>query len=157
MQRVLIIGSPGSGKSTFAKKLAAQTGLPLIHLDDLYWAAGTDWVKVDRQVWKNRLQEALDGERWIIDGNYGSTLEQRAQQADTVYFLMPPRELCLWRVIWREVSGVHPHRPNLKRRLPEWEFVRYTWNFERKVPAMLDQLSQFKHVEIVVLRTSKPS
>lgn len=54
MQRVLIVGSPGAGKSTLAKKLAARTGLPLIHLDDLYWNPG--WVKVEPVVWQQRLE-----------------------------------------------------------------------------------------------------
>lgn len=153
MHRVLILGSPGAGKSTFAKKLAAQPGLPLTHLDDLYWETG--WVNVQREVWLGRLQEALDGENWIIDGNYGSTLEIRAARADTVIFLVPPREICTWRMLWRELSGKHPHISGLKPRLPEWEFVRYTWAFPSKVNRMLEVLAQNQPLQVFLIRNDR--
>ena len=153
MSRILMIGSSGAGKSTFAKKLAAQTGLPLIHLDDLYWDKG--WVKVKRELWEARLQEALEGENWIMDGNYGRTLGQRAAQADTVIFFVPPRELCLWRVIWRELSGKHPHISGLKPNLPEWEFLPYTWAFPNKVVGMLEVLAQHKPLRVGLVRSDR--
>lgn len=153
MKRVLLVGSPGAGKSTLAKKLAAQTGLPLIHLDDLYWDTG--WVRVERELWLTRLAEALAGEQWIIDGNYNSTLVQRLTQADTVIILTPPRELCLARVIWRELSGVHPHMRGLKRGLPRWEFIRYTWNFPSKVPEMLETVAAHRLKRVYVLHNDR--
>ncbi|GHG12875.1 DNA topology modulation protein FlaR [Deinococcus piscis] len=151
MKRVLVIGSPGAGKSTLAKRLAARTGLPLIHLDDLYWNAG--WVRAERGVWLARLAEALAGERWIVDGNYNSTLERRLERADTVILLGLSRELCTARVIWRELSGAHPHMHGLKRRLPTWEFVRYTWRFPAKVPAILDTIAAHRPQRVYVLRS----
>ena len=153
MKRVLIIGSPGAGKSTFARELAARTGLPLIHLDDLYWNPG--WVRVERRVWQQRLQDALGGEAWILDGNYPSTLGQQAQRADTVLLLTPPRALCLWRVIRRELSGRHPHRHDVRPKWPQWAFLRYTWQFPRRVGAMLSQLGAFPHLTVVLLQNDR--
>ena len=66
MNRVLVIGCPGSGKSTFSRALAEKTGLPLIHLDQLYWNA--DRTTVEKQVFRRRLEDSLEGESWIIDG-----------------------------------------------------------------------------------------
>jgi len=156
MKRVLIVGSPGAGKSTLAKGLAARTGLPLVHLDDLYWKeAQLGQQEVPRSVWRQRLQDALDGERWIIDGNYNSTIGMRAARADTVLFLMPSRELCLWRVLRRELSGQHPHFAGTRPRWPDREFLRYTWHFPTKVPGMLERLAEHQPSRLVVLRSDR--
>ena len=88
MQRVLVIGSPGAGKSILAAKLSAVTGLPLIHLDQQYWLPG--WVEPDEAAWQVRLREIIAGDRWIIDGNYGGSMTLRLTRADTVIYLDYP-------------------------------------------------------------------
>ena len=93
MQKVIVIGCPGGGKSTFAKALHEASGLPLYHLDMMYWNA--DRTKVPKEVFWERLEEALRQERWIIDGNYNRTMEMRIQACDTVFFLDYPVEVCL--------------------------------------------------------------
>ncbi len=93
MNRVLVIGCPGSGKSTLAKALHEKTGLPLFHLDMLYWNG--DKTTVSDEVFMERLSRVLAETCWIIDGNYASTLELRMQFCDTVLFLDYPVELCL--------------------------------------------------------------
>lgn len=93
MKRVLVIGCPGSGKSTFARRLREITGLPIVYLDRLYWNA--DKTAVSRDEFDRRLRAALMRNKWIIDGNYARTLEARLDRCDTVFFLDYPAEICL--------------------------------------------------------------
>ena len=93
MKRVLVIGCPGSGKSRLSKVLHDKTGLPLYHLDNLFWNA--DKTNVEKSVFSERLSEVLERDEWIIDGNYASTMEKRMAVCDTVIFLDYPTDLCL--------------------------------------------------------------
>ncbi|MFM5895862.1 MAG: AAA family ATPase [Novosphingobium sp.] len=132
MQRVLVIGSPGAGKSTLAHKLADRTGLPLFHLDQMHWLPG--WIERDRDEGRAELAGVLAGERWIIDGNYGSSLPMRLERADTVIWLDYPTALCLGRVVkrWRKHRG-HT-RPDMTEGCPErfdLEFIHYVLTFRR--------------------------
>lgn len=93
MHRVIVIGCCGSGKSVFSRALSDATGLPLCHLDLLYWSA--DGQTVPKAVFREKLRQELDKESWIIDGNYRSTMELRMQACDTVFFLDYPLEVCI--------------------------------------------------------------
>lgn len=93
MKKVIVIGCPGSGKSTFARALAEKTSLPLCHLDMLYWNA--DKTTVEKARFQERLQAVLNTEAWIIDGNYNGTMELRLSLCDTVFFLDYQTEVCL--------------------------------------------------------------
>ena len=143
MQRVLIIGSGGAGKSTLAKVLAERTGLPLIHLDRIYWQPG--WVDTPREEWHATLRSLVSGERWIMDGNYRGTLELRVPYADTIVFLAFPRWLCIWRVLKRYVMYRNRTREDMGEGCPErlnWEFLVFLWRYPAegipKVMALLD-------------------
>ena len=89
----IVIGCPGSGKSTFSRKLHELTGIPLYHLDMMYW--NTDRTTVDKSVFRERLSTVMQNKQWIIDGNYGSTIELRMNACDTVFFLDYPTDVCL--------------------------------------------------------------
>lgn len=93
MKKVLIIGCPGAGKSTFARKLASKTGLPLYYLDMIWHRP--DRTCVSPAEFDTRLNEILSTEEWILDGNYLRTLPQRLSQCDTVFFFDLPLEICL--------------------------------------------------------------
>ena len=93
MKKIIVIGCPGSGKSTFSRALQKRTGLPLFYLDQMNW--NPDRTTVEKSVFLERLREAMDREEWILDGNYGSTIELRLQACDTVFFLDYPVEVCL--------------------------------------------------------------
>ena len=93
MNRILVIGSPGAGKSTFAKELAKRTGIPLHHLDLIWFHDNGDMES--REIFDKKLQEILETERWIVDGYYPRTLQHRLKFADTVFFFDLPDEVCL--------------------------------------------------------------
>ncbi|WP_066795371.1 hypothetical protein [Sphingomonas soli] len=144
-ERILIIGSPGSGKSTLAHALAEREGLPLYHLDQLYWSQG--WQEVDNATWLARLDKALAGPRWIIEGNYSSTLERRLARADKVVLLDLPPFRCTWRVLRRIWEYRGKVRPDMAEGCPErfdLAFLWYTLSFRlRALPGVLDKLEKF--------------
>jgi adenylate kinase family enzyme len=125
MQRVIIIGPCGSGKSTLARELAPRLGLPLVHMDQLGWQAG--WVETEKAELQARLAEAVAGERWLIEGNYGSTLAPRLERADTVIYLDFPIRLCLWRLIRRIVTLRGQSRPDMPEGCPERFDAAFFW------------------------------
>ena len=93
MQKVIIIGCPGSGKSTFARKLSAATSLPLYHLD-LIWHKPNK-TTISKEDFDQKLSEIISEDSWIIDGNFQRTLEMRIKAADTIFLLDFPVEVCL--------------------------------------------------------------
>ena len=93
MQRALVIGCPGAGKSTFARALREATGLPLYYLDQIWHRP--DGTHIDRAAFAAQLAELLRKDRWILDGNYLHTLEMRLEACDTVFFLDYPLPVCL--------------------------------------------------------------
>ncbi len=148
MKRVLVIGSSGAGKSTFARRLSQATDIPVIHLDRLYW--NPNWVgTTDQTEWQAKVERALQGDAWIIDGNYSGTLRLRLQKADTVIFLDVPRLICVSRIVKRAAFYRNNTRPDMGEGCDEkfdWkfvEFVRYVWNYparsKPKVETLLDQ------------------
>ena len=94
MQRIMIIGCGGAGKSTLAKKLGERTGLPVVHLDQIWWSPG-NWEHLSKEEFDARLAAEVEKECWIIDGNFNRTLDIRLERADTVIYLDFPRWLCL--------------------------------------------------------------
>lgn len=130
MQRILIIGSPGAGKSTLAHDLAGLTGLPLHHLDRFHWLPG--WIERDRNEARAAVAEVLATDRWIFDGNYGSTMAQRLPRADTVVWLDYPTWLCLGRALKRWWLYRGTSRPDMTEGCPErlnLEFFLYVARF----------------------------
>ena len=93
MKKVLVIGCPGAGKSTFARKLSAKTGLPLYYLDMIWHKA--DRTTVSTEEFDMTISEIMNKHQWILDGNYLRTLPMRLEKADTVFFFDLPLDVCL--------------------------------------------------------------
>ena len=117
MQRILIIGNTGSGKSTFAKKLAQKSGLPLVHLDKLYWRGS--WEHVSREEFDTALQAELEKPQWIIDGNFNRTLPHRLSYCDTVFFFDLPTLVCLAGITQRVFANLGKTREDMGGDCPE--------------------------------------
>ena len=86
MQRILIIGCGGSGKSTLARELGSRTGLPVMHLDQIWWKPGS-WEHLSQEEFDEQLETLLNQPQWIMDGNFDRTLEKRLEKCDTVLYL----------------------------------------------------------------------
>ena len=157
MRRVLVIGSGGSGKSTFAQRLGARTGLPVIHLDARYWRAG--WEPTPPDEWQDVVRELVARDAWVMDGNYGGTLDGRLAACDTAIFLDLPRLVCLWRVVRRWARHRGGTRPDMAPGCTEQlslEFLRWIWGYPvRQRPGVLRRLSTLSTGQrAVVLRST---
>jgi adenylate kinase family enzyme len=131
VQRVLIIGPCGSGKSTLARALGPKLDLPVFHMDQLNWKPG--WVESSKDEIRERLQDIVATDRWLIDGNYGGTLEPRLERADTVLYLDYPIRLCVARLLRRIWTWRGQTRPDMTEGCPErfdlgFLFYLIRWN-----------------------------
>ncbi len=152
MNRIMVIGCPGSGKSTFSKKLHQITKLPLFHLDMMYWNA--DKTVVDKEVFKERLYNTIQLDKWIIDGNYSSTIELRLQACDTVIFLDYPLDVCL--------EGIRARKGKKRTDIPwvenedDMEFLEFVknYNFQSR-PKVIGLLEKYSNKSIYIFKDRK--
>ena len=150
MQRIVVIGCPGSGKSTLSRELHSKTGIPLYHLDLMYWNA--DKTTVEKSVFLGRLAAVLKKDEWIIDGNYSSTMDLRVAACDTVIFLDYPLDLCL--------AGIRERRGKPRSDMPwieteeDAEFIEFIKSYnEKQKPKVLDLLEKYSDKEIIILKS----
>jgi adenylate kinase family enzyme len=142
MQRVLVMGSSGSGKSTFALRLANLTGLPFVSLDALYWQPG--WQPSEPEAFGRRAANAASTASWVMDGNYMSlgAGELRRRRADTVIWFDLPRYVCMTGIMKRVTGSYGQVRPEMAPGCPEridLEFLRYVWTYrQQQRPKLLE-------------------
>lgn len=150
MRRVLVIGCPGAGKSTFARRLRDATGLPLYYLDMLWHKP--DRTTITREEFDIRLQMILEQDEWIIDGNFARTLPIRLAYCDTVFFLDFPTGVCL-EGVERRIGIKHEDMPWVEHEFDE-EFRRYIIGFPtRRRPQMIAALDEAAAHHDVRIRT----
>lgn len=156
MKRVIVIGSGGSGKSTFARDLGERSGIDVIHLDREYWRPNWDAMPADE--WQGTVAEMLKRDRWIMDGNFGGTREMRMRAADTIIFLDLPRRVCLYRIFKRTIKYYGRSRPDMTEGCDErfdLEFVRWIWNYPKTSRQRLfKELEKFPEKHVVILRST---
>lgn len=134
MDRVAIVGAGGAGKTELAREMSRRIGLPVVHLDVLYWRS--DWTPAPHEEFVRDLAAATAGDRWILDGNFLSAERDapRFDRADTVIFLDPPRATCLGRALWRLVRDRRRRRPDLPegcRESFDLAFLGWVWRYPR--------------------------
>jgi adenylate kinase family enzyme len=151
------VGCAGSGKSSLAVQLGRRLGLPVVHLDVLFWRPG--WKKGETAEFRARVAAVHAGDAWISDGNFvNDTFDLRLPRADAVIVLERSRWLCLFRVFWRAVF--HRERPDLPEGCPErpdWDLITFIWNFGRvsrpRIEAAL--MSHARDLRVIRLRSDR--
>lgn len=157
MKRILVIGSSGAGKSTFAKRLGTATGVKVIHLDQIHWKP--NWTEPPKEEWRATLEDALKGEAWIMDGNFGGTMEMRMAACDTVIFLELPRLVCIYRILKRVARHYGKKRPDMAEGCNEkfdWKFIKWVWNYPEKTKPKAEAImNKFRDEKTVIRLTSR--
>ena len=145
MQRVMIIGCGGAGKATLARQLGEKTGLPVVHLDKLFWRPG--WEQISREEFDKLHREALAGEKWILDGNFDRTMEERMRHCDTLG------------VAKRILTTYGQVRPDMGEGCPErfdLEFLQWVWNFNKnKREKTYRLLARYPDKKICILKNRR--
>ena len=157
MERIQIMGCSGSGKSTLARKLGEKTGLPVVHIDRLFWKSG--WVESSKEEIDTKILAAAAGERWIMDGNYSRTLGHRLERCDLVVYLDFPRWFCVLSVIRRYLQNLGRVRPDMPEGCPEkidGEFLRWVWNFNQgHREKFLTMLGELPPERVIILKNRR--
>jgi adenylate kinase family enzyme len=156
VDRIAIVGCGGSGKSCLARSLGRLLGITPVHLDGLYY--NQDWKPLDKEQFAALQANLVTSPRWIIDGNYASSLPIRLQAADTVIFLDLPGWKCLWGIAQRRIR----HRGGQHKDLGvydriTWNFVRYILGYRRQMAPRVRKLiaDHATDAEVVVLRSRR--
>ena len=161
-QRIVVVGTTGSGKTTLARQLAQGLGLPHIELDALHWEP--DWVEAPDEVMRQRVVEALQVDQWVVDGNYHTVRDIVWSQANLVVWLDYRLPVLLWRLWWRTIirqitrkelwnGNRERFRANFLSResILLWQLQTYRRR-RREYPQMF-ALSEYSHLRVVRLRS----
>lgn len=156
MKKIAIIGSGGSGKSTFSRSLGEKLQLNVYHLDAILWKP--DWTAVSREQQEAIQLQLVNNENWIIDGNYNGTLDLRLEAADCIIFMDMPRKLCIYRILKRTFLYRNKQRPDMAAGCKErfdLNFLKWVWNYPRdKRPSVLLKLQKLSPEKEIIILTS---
>lgn len=151
MQKILIIGSNGAGKSTFSYALAEKLDLPLVHIDQIYWRGC--WDVTPREEFEHMVALEAQKEKWIIEGNNIKSLEGRLQYADTVFWFEFPPLICIFNIFkreWHYRGKVRPDLPDACVSKLRLSFLRYAWLFNKRNRArIIELLKRYPHIEVI--------
>ena len=157
MERIIIIGCGGAGKSTLAQKLGQKLGIPVVHLDKLFWKPG--WEEMEKEEFDTRIRMEMAKEKWIMDGNYNRTLLERIARCDTVIYLDFNRLTCLFGVMKRVITTYGKVRPDMGAGCPEridFDFLKWVWNYNKnKRERNYRLLNGAEHARIIVLKNRR--
>ena len=154
MERIIIIGCGGAGKSTLARKLGEMLDIPVVHLDKLFWKPG--WVETTAEEFDALLAMELAKDHWIMDGNFNRTMPERIKRCDTIIYLDFSRFACLTGMLKRIITTYGTVRPDMGEGCPEridLDFLKWVWNFNKnKRESYYKLLNEVENVETIVLK-----
>ena len=157
MERIIIIGCGGAGKSTLARQLGDKLGIPVVHLDKLFWKPG--WVESSREEIDEKIFAELQKPRWIMDGNFNRTLPERIKYCDTVIYMDFSRFACMMGVAKRILTTYGTVRPDMGEGCPErfdLSFLKWVWSFNGKNRENNYRLlKEARETEIIVLKNRR--
>jgi adenylate kinase family enzyme len=157
IRRVLVIGSGGSGKSTFAKSLGKITRLPVIHLDGIYWKP--NWTRASKEEWKRTISALLEKDEWIMDGNYGGSLPERIAAADTIVYFQINRIICLLQALYRIIRNDRIDKITGCSERINLEYLQWIWEYpgkdHKKIMSLLEERKDAKNILIFKNRRQK--
>lgn len=158
MKKIIIIGSSGAGKSTLARILGEKLNIDVFHLDRLLWQSG--WKMTERSYHYEVQKKLIRRPQWIIDGNFGKTLEMRMKAADTIIFLDISRLVCIYQILKRVRKYHGTTRPDMHENCPEnfdASFIKWVWNFPKKqrkeIQRFLEDVSDVQ--KVIILKNKK--
>ena len=158
MERIIIIGCGGAGKSTLARQLGEKLDLPVVHLDKIFWSPG-NWQHLPREEFDALLIKELEKPRWILDGNFDRTLPLRLEKCDTVIYLDFNRFVCLFSWLKRVVTNWGRTRADMGPNCNEWfdpEFVKWLWTYNKtNRPQNYRQLEKATHARVIILKNRR--
>ncbi len=153
MNKIMIIGCCGAGKSTLARALNSTLNIPLLYLDQYYWKP--NWQASERNEWETTIKDLAAKESWIMDGNYKGTMDIRMAQADTIIMLNRSRYICMVRVMKRVLLNIGRVRADMPQGCKErfdFEFLKYVWNFNKTQGlALIEKLNAMKNEKLILI------
>ncbi len=163
--RIVVIGTSGAGKSTLAGRLAAEFGVPHVELDAINWQPGwRDLAGYDPPEFARRVAEAVEGDAWVVDGNYGAVRTLVWRRATHLVWLDYSRAVVMGRVIrrslWRALQGTElwaGNREDWRRLLRPSHPIRWAWStWRRRRREIMELLENEKYPGLLVLRLRRP-
>ena len=142
-KRILILGPSGAGKSTLARRIGERLGLPVVHLDAIYWNPG--WVPTEIGRFREMVAEAAARDKWVMDGNHTTHLDLRLPRAEAVIWLDLPRYVYFLRSVWRMIRNFGRERDDVGSGCPE----RFELSFFRDWVWTYPTRSRARHAELM--------
>jgi len=158
MRRVLVIGSPGAGKSTLATRFAAKLGVPVHYLDRQHWGPG--WIYRDGAMAREAVRALSETPEWVMDGNFAESFDLRMPRADTLVWLDYPRATCIRRILARAIKDYGKQKADMPEGCPEGfdiGVLRFAWDFptvsRRQIAPAIERFGQ--HLQVFQLRNDR--